>query len=315
MTTTSSVYVGVDVSKDILDVAVLGQRRVRQYANTQVGIAELRKAMDQLAPAMIVVEATGGYERAVLLGLFEARLPVARVSANRVRQYARACGLLAKTDRLDAMNLAEFGKHVQPRLFVAKSDLGQRLTAVLVRRRQLGEMLKAEKNRLRTAHLDIGSSIETVIRCLVEEIRRLDGEVRSLLDQDPEWQKKEQLLQSAQAVGPVTAATLLAELPELGTLDRKQIAALVGLAPINRDSGKKRGYRKTGKGRPAVRSVLYMATLTGIRYNPVIRKQYLHLVSRGKEKKVALVACMRKLLTILNAMMRDQQPFRYAATA
>ena len=213
------------------------------------------------------------------------------------------------------MNLAEFGKHVQPRLFVAKSDLGQRLTALLVRRRQLGEMQKAEKNRLRTAHLDIGSSIETVLGCLEEEMRRLDREVRALLDQDPEWLKKEQLLQSAQAVGPVTAATLLAELPELGTLDRKEIAALVGLAPINRDSGKKRGYRKTGKGRPAVRSVLYMATLTGIRYNPVIRKQYLHLLSRGKEKKVALVACMRKLLTILNAMMRDQQPFRYTATA
>ena len=237
------------------------------------------------------------------------------MSANRVRQYARARGLLAKTDRLDAMNLAEFGKHVQPRRYEAKSELGQRLTALLVRRRQLGEMLKAEKNRLRTAHPDLGSSIETVIRCLVEEIRRLDSEVRSLLDQDPEWQKKEQLLQSAQAVGPVTAATLLAELPELGTMDRKQMAALVGLAPINRDSGKKRGYRKTGKGRPAVRGVLYMATLTGIRYNPVIRKQYLHLVSRGKEKKVALVACMRKLLTILNAMMRDQQPFRYSTMA
>jgi transposase len=315
MTTTSSVFVGVDVSKDTLDVAVLGQRRVRQYANTRLGIAELRKAIRQLTPALIVVEATGGYERAVLQGLFEAGLPVARVSANRVRQYARARGLLAKTDRLDTMNLAEFGKHVQPRRYVAKSDLGQRLTALLVRRRQRGEMLKAEQNRLRTVHPDLASSIETVIQSLKGEIKRLDQGVRTILDNDPEWLKKEQLLQSAQAVGPVTAATLLAELPELGTLDRKRIAALVGLAPINRDSGKKRGYRKTGKGRPAVRGVLYMATLTGIRYNPVIRKQYQQMVSRGKEKKVALVACMRKLLTILNAMMRDQQPFRYAATA
>jgi transposase len=315
MTTTSSAYVGVDVSKDTLDVAVLGQRRASQYANSGAGITELRKAMRRLAPEMIVVEATGGYERGVLKGLYKSGLPAARVSANRVRQYARARGLLAKTDRLDAMNLAEFGKHVQPRRYEAKSELGQHLTAVLVRRRQLGEMLKAEKNRLRMVHPDLGSSIEAVIGCVVEEIRRLDGEVRALLDQDPEWSKKEQLLQSAPAVGPVTAATLLAELPELGTLDREQIAALVGLAPINRDSGKKRGYRKTGKGRPAVRGVHYMATLTGIRYNPVLRKQYQQLVSRGKEKKVAIVACMRKLLTILNAMMRDQQPFRYAAMA
>jgi transposase len=315
MTTTSAVYVGVDISKDSLDIAVLGQRRARQYANNRAGIAELRKAMSQLNPELIVVEATGGYERGVLQGLYEAGLPVARVSANRVRQYARARGLLAKTDRLDAMNLADFGKHVQPRRYEAKSELGQRLTVVLVRRRQLGEMLKAEKNRLRMVHPELGSSIEVVISCLEGEIRRLDGEVRSLLDQDPEWQEKEQLLQSVQAVGPVTAATLLAELPELGTLDRKQIAALVGLAPINRDSGKKRGYRKTGKGRQAVRGVLYMATLTGIRYNPILRKHYQQLVARGKEKKVALVACMRKLLTILNAMMRDRQPFRYAVTA
>ena len=220
--------------------------------------------------------------------------------------------MLAKTDRLDALNLADYGKHVQPRLFVAKSEQGQRLSAILVRRRQLVEMQKAEKNRLRLVYPDMGPSIERVIACLEAEIKRLDQEIRTFLDNDPEWLEQEQLLRSAKSVGPVTAATLLADLPELGKLDRKQIASLVGLAPINRDSGKRSRYRKTGKGRPSVRSVLYMATLTGIRYNPVISKQYQHLLSRGKEKKVALTACMRKLLTILNAMMRDQKPFRYS---
>jgi len=312
MTTRSLTYVGIDVSKDILDVAILGEKRVNQYTNTRAGIKDLIKKMSQVTPALIVVEATGGYERAVVLGLFEAGLPVARVSANRVRQYARARGLLAKTDRLDALNLADYGKHVQPRLFTAKSEIGQLLSALLVRRRQLGEMLKAEKNRLRTVYGELGKSIETVIACLTGELKRLDQEIRTFLDNDPEWLEQEQLLRSAQSVGAVTAATLLADLPELGKLDRKQIAALVGLAPINRDSGKRRGYRKTGQGRSTVRSVLYMATLTGIRYNPVIRRHYQHLLSRGKEKKVALTACMRKLLVILNAMMRDQQPFRTA---
>jgi transposase len=247
MTTTSSVFVGVDVSKDTLDVAVLGQRGTRQYANHRAGIAELGEAMQRISPELNVEEATGGYERAVLQELYEVGLPVARVSANRVRQYARARGLQA-----------EFGKHVQPRRYEAKSEVGQHLTALLVRRRQLGEMLKAEKNRLRKVHPALRSSIETVIQCLKGEIQRVDQEVRILLDQDPEWQKREQLLQSAQPVGSITAATLLAELPELGTLDRKQIAALVGLAPINCNSGKKLGYRKKGKGRSAVRSVLYM---------------------------------------------------------
>lgn len=310
MATDSKAYVGVDVSKDVLDVAILGEKRVTQYANSKAGIKDLVEAMSHVTLGMIVVEATGGYERAVVQGLFMAGLPVARVNANRVRQYARARGLLAKTDRLDAQNLADYGKHVQPRLYEAKSEQGQRLSALLVRRRQLVELVKAEKNRLRTVYPEMRASIERVLGCLQEEIKRLDQEFRAFLDNDPAWLEQEQLLRSTQSVGVVTAATLLAELPELGRLDRKQIAALVGLAPINRDSGKRSRYRKTGKGRPLVRSVLYMATLTGIRYNPVIRKHYQQRLSRGKEKKVALTACMRKLLVILNAMMRDQQPFR-----
>jgi len=313
MTTKAEVHVGIDVSKDRLDLAVLEGRRMEQYSNTAGGIKKLVEKMMELMPRLIVVEVTGGYERAVVYALFEAGLPVSRVSGYRARQYARAKGLLAKTDELDALNLADYGKHVQLRLFEAKSEQGQLLSGKLARRRQLGEMLKAEKNRLRLAYGDIGPSIERVIEFLQGELKQLDEEIRAYVDNDPEWLEQEQLLRSMKAVGPVTAVTLLAELPELGKLDNKQIASLVGLAPINQDSGKRSRYRKTGKGRPSVRSVLYMAVLTGIRYNPVIKKQYDGLVSRGKVKKVALTACMRKLLTILNAMMRDQQPFRQAS--
>jgi len=315
MTTKAEVHVGIDVSKDRLDLAVLEGRRIKQYSNRAGGIKKLVEEMIELMPALIVVEVTGGYERAVVYALFEAGLPVARVSGYRARQYAHAKGRLAKTDELDALNLADYGKHVQLRLFEAKSEQGQLLSGKLARRRQLGEMLKAEKNRLRLAYGEIGPSIERVIEFLQGELKQLDEEIRAYVDNDPEWLEQEQLLRSVKAVGPVTAVTLLAELPELGKLDNKQIASLVGLAPINQDSGKRSRYRKTGKGRPSVRSVLYMAVLTGIRYNPVIKKQYDGLVSRGKVKKVALTACMRKLLTILNAMVRDQQPFRCVATS
>lgn len=315
MTTKAEVHVGIDVSKDRLDLAVLEGRRIEQYTNTAGGIKKLVEEMMELMPAIIVVEVTGGYERAVVYALFEAGLPVARVSGYRARQYAHAKGRLAKTDELDALNLADYGKHVQLRLFEAKSEQGQLLSGKLARRRQLGEMLKAEKNRLRLAYGEIGPSIERVIEFLQNELKQLDQEIRAYVDNDPEWLEQEQLLRSVKAVGPVTAVTLLAELPELGKLDNKQIASLVGLAPINQDSGKRSRYRKTGKGRPSVRSVLYMAVLTGIRYNPVIKKQYDGLVSRGKVKKVALTACMRKLLTILNAMVRDQVPFRQMVIA
>ena len=310
MTTTLQEYVGIDVSKDRLDVAVWGEKAITQVANTKRGITKFTKQMRQLSPRLIVVEATGGYEEVLVLGLYEAGLPVALVSPQRVRQYAKARGLLAKTDKLDAQNLAEYGKNIQPRLFVAKSEEGRRLSAMVGRRRQLGDLHKAEKNRLRTVYAEMKSSIQTVISCLEGEITRLDEEIRKFMDEHENFKEQEKLLRSAKSVGPVTAATLLADLPELGKLDRKQIAALVGVAPMNQDSGKKRGYRKTKGGRPEIRSVLYMSALSAIRYNPVIKAQYEQLVKRGKEKKVAITACMRKMLTILNAMMRDNQPFR-----
>jgi transposase len=306
----TSSYVGIDVSKDRLDVAVMGEERGWQVTNAQAGIAQLVQQMQEICPALIVVEATGGYQRSVVDALFHAGLSVAVVNPARVRQFARACGLLAKTDKLDAQVLAEFGQRVQPRPYEGKSEAEKQLSALLVRRKQVEEMLKAEQNRLRTASSSLCGSVERSIAFLKEEKKILDEQIQQFLAEQEAWQEQMEILSSAPGVGPVTTATLLAELPELGKMDRKRIAALVGVAPMNYDSGKKRGYRKTKGGRTNVRSVLYMSTLVATRYNPLIRAQYQHLLKRGKEKKVALTACMRKFLTILNAMIRDQQPFR-----
>lgn len=299
-------YVGIDVAKDWFDVAIMGEKHTRQFANTKKGIRELVRWMSQLKPKLIVVEATGGYEEALVLTLFEAGLPVALVSPQRVRQYARAKGRLAKTDPLDAQLLAEYGKAIQPRLFVGKSEERKQLSALVGRRNQLNAMLQAEKNRLRAQSAAIRSSLEKVIACLEAELKQIDQEIRTLLQQHTDLQTQEKLLRTAKSIGAVTAATLLADLPELGQLDRQAIAALVGVAPMNSDTGKKRGYRKTKGGRPEVRRTLYMATLSGIRFNPVLKPHYEQLRTRGKEKKVAITACMRKMLTILNAMLRDQ---------
>ncbi len=303
-------FVGIDVSKDRLDVGMLGERQVVQIDNTQSGIKELLARMQELQPELIVVEATGGYQRAVVEALFWTGLPVAVVNPARVRQFARASGLLAKTDRLDAFVLAEFGKKMRPRLYESKNEAGKQLSALLVRRRQLEEMLKAEQSRLRTTPAGLKSSVQKIIAYLKEEKKSLEKQIRDLLAEQTVWHEETEILDSAPGVGMVTMATLLAELPELGKMDHKKIAALVGMAPMNYDSGKKRGYRKTKGGRGGVRSVLYMATLTATRYNPVIRAHYQQLLKRGKLKKVALTACMRKFLTILNAMIRDKQPFR-----
>jgi len=305
----TSSYVGIDVSKDRLDVAVLGGQ-YGSVPNTREGVFKLVQWLQEVNPELIVVEATGGYQRAAVEALFEAGLAVAVVNPARVRQYARACGLLAKTDKLDAQILAVFGQRVEPRRYEAKSEAGKQLSALLVRRRQLDEILKAEQNRLRTISQSLKGSVERIIACLKDEKKLLDTQIQQFMKEQEEWQEQTEILSSAPGVGKVTTATLLAELPELGKLDRKKIAALVGVAPMNFDSGKKRGYRKTKGGRGDVRSVLYMSTLVATRYNPLIQAQYQQLLKRGKLKKVALIACMRKFLTILNAMVRDQQPFR-----
>src|SRR5215213_8252704 len=298
----TSSYVGIDVSKDKLDVAELGGG-VWQVDNSPDGIAQLVKEMVELQPELIVVEATGGYKRAAVDALFHAGLCVAVVNPTRVRQFARAGGLLAKTDKLDAQLLAVFGQRMQPKRYEGKTEAEKQLSALLVRRKQLEEMLKAEQNSLR-------GSVERSIAFLKDEKKRLEEQIEQFLNEQKGWQAQREILSSAPGVGKVTTATLLADLPELGKMDRKKIAALVGVAPMNHDSGKRRGYRKTKGGRTDVRSVLYMSTLVATRYNPVIQAQYQQLLKRGKVKKVALTACMRKFLTILNAMVRDQQPFR-----
>lgn len=305
----TSSYVGIDVSKARLDVAELGGG-MWQVDNSVDGITRLVQQMAELRPELIVVEATGGYQRSVVDGLFHAGLAVAVVNPARVRQFARACGLLAKTDKLDAQVLAVFGQRVQPKRYEGKSAAEKELSALLVRRKQLEEMLKAEQNRLRTISPSLRGSVERIIALLKEEKKRLEEQIEEFLREQKTWQEQREILSSAPGVGKVTSATLLADLPELGKMDRKKIAALVGVAPMNYDSGKKRGYRKTKGGRTDVRSVLYMSTLVATRYNPVIQAQYQQLLKHGKLKKVALTACMRKFLTILNAMMRDQQPFR-----
>ena len=232
MATSSETYVGIDVSKDRLDVAVLGER-VWQVNNTCEGITQLVQHMAAMQPELIVVEATGGYQRAVVEALFRAGLSVAVVNPARVRQFARACGLLAKTDKLDAFVLAAFGQRVQPKRYEGKSEAEKQLSALLVRRKQVEEMLKAEQNRLRTISPALRGSVERIIAILKEEKKRLDEQIRELMNEHKAWQEQREILSSAPGVGVVTTATLLADLPELGKMDRKKVAALVGVAPMN----------------------------------------------------------------------------------
>ena len=253
----TSSYVGIDVSKARLDIAVLGEKQPWQVDNTADGIAQLVKQMAEMQPELIVVEATGGYQRSVVDALFHAGLSVAVVNPARVRQFARACGLLAKTDKLDAQVLAVFGQRVQPKRYEGKSEAEKQLSALLVRRKQVDEMLKAEQNRLRTTSASLKSSVEQVLACLKEQKKRLDEQIQQFLSEQQAWQEQSEILRSVPGVGPVTTATLLAELPELGKMDRKKIAALVGVAPMNYDSGRKRAIARPreGEARCAVCSI------------------------------------------------------------
>ena len=239
-----------------------------------------------------------------------AKLPVAVVNPTRVRQFARATGQLAKTDRLDAQVLAHFAQAVQPHARPLRTPEEEHLTALVTRRRQLVTMLTAEKNRRISTRPQLLQRLEKHVQWLEQELKSLEEEIARFIDDNPLWEEKNAVLRSTPGVGPVTASTLLAELPELGTLNRQKIAALVGVAPVNKDSGKKRGKRRVFGGRAAVRRTLYMAALNAVRFNPVIRSFYERLLRRGKEKKVALTACMRKLLVILNAMLRDRRTWQ-----
>jgi transposase len=306
----TAVYVGIDVSKDQLDVAMRPGGNLWREANSEEGIARLAERLGGMAPELIILEATGGLEVALLAALAAAGLPVALVNPRRVRDFARATGRLAKTDRIDALVIAQFGEAVRPVPRPLPDEQSQQLGALLARRRQLLEMLVAKKNRQGAAASGLKAEIGRHIAWLEGALADLDRQLRDLIKESPMWRERDRMLQSAPGVGPVVSTTILAELPELGTLNRKQIASLVGVAPFNRDSGRLRGKRAIWGGRSAVRGALYMAALVATRYNPAIAEFYGRLVGAGKPKKVALTACMHKLLTILNAMLKHNQSWQ-----
>ena len=300
------VFVGIDVAKASLDVAVHPTTERWTLAYTEREVAGLLSRLAALAPALVVLEATGGLEGALVGALAAAGLPVVVVNPRQVRDFAKATGLLAKTDALDAAVLAHFAAAVRPTPRALPDAATQALAALVTRRRQLVAMLTAERNRLSSAPRALRAEIQAHITWLQRRLGRLDEDLHQAIRTSPAWRAQDDLLQSVPGVGPVLARTLLASLPELGHLDRKAIAALVGVAPLNRDSGTFRGRRRVWGGRAAVRAVLYMGTLVAVRHNPVLRAFYQRLRAAGKLPKVALTACMRKLLTILNAMLKQQ---------
>jgi transposase len=304
------IFVGIDVSKAWLDVAIHEHKETFRAGNDEIGIQELVKRLKKLKPRLIVLEPTGGFEMLVVAELSRAGLPIAVVNAKRVRDFAKATGQIAKTDKLDARVLAHFAAAVRPEVRSLHSEEEEQLTALLTRRRQVLDMLTVEKNRLVTVRAKMRPALEVHIHWLSNHLKELDQEIEDFIKSSPVWKEKDTLLQSVPGVGPVTSATMLGMLPELGLLNRQEIAALVGVAPVNKDSGRKQGKRRIFGGRGDVRSVLYMAALSAKKHNPFIRTFYQRLIQHGKEKKVALTACMRKLLVILNAMLRTNQLWR-----
>jgi len=299
-------FIGIDVSKDTLDVAVRPTGEKMVFANTEDSLVMMTDFMKPFSPRLVVLEATGGWERSAVGALAAKGLPVVVVNPRQVRDFAKAKGILAKTDKIDAQVIAQFAESIRPEVRPLKTEEAQKLEALLSRRRQIVQMLTAEKNRLHSAPVWIRKDIQIHIQWLEKILDKFNKELDRLVKKSPIWQAKDKILQSAKGVGPILSLTLISGLPELGTLNRKKIAALVGVAPLNRDSGKFRGRRTIWGGRSAIRSVLLMATRVGIRFNPVIRAFYERLEKAGKKRKVAETACMRKLLTILNAMMKNR---------
>ncbi len=299
-------FVGIDVAQATLEIAVRPTGESWQVANDEVAFGALVDRLRELAPTLIVLEATGGIQLPVVGALAAAGLPVVAMNPRQVRDFAKATGKLAKTDRIDAQVLAHFADAVRPEVRPLPDAATRELAILVARRRQLLEMRVAEQNRSRGVPPRIRAQIREHITWLNRCLAELDRELGQLVRSSPVWQERVDLLRSTPGVGPVLSATMLADLPELGTLSHKQIAALVGLAPLNQDSGKKRGKRVVWGGRASVRGALYMATLVATRHNPMIRAFYQRLLATHKPKKLALTACMHKLLTILNAMVRSQ---------
>jgi len=302
----AKVFVGVDVSKDSLDVAIGPHKEIITFANDQKGVDALLKRLKRIDVQLIVFESTGGYELLATSCLAETKLPVVIVNPRQVRNFAKATGILAKTDAIDARVIARFAEAVKPEVRPLKDHQTSELTAFVTRRRQIIEMIVAETNRLRLANKRNKKDIKDHIRWLQKRLDKIESDIGKMIQSSPIWRCKDDILQSVPGIGPITSATLICDLPELGVLSPKKIAMLAGLAPLNCDSGKYKGRRRIWGGRGSVRSILYMATLAAIRCNPAIKGFYQRLLAAGKCHKVAATACMRKLLIIVNAMLRDQ---------
>jgi transposase len=302
-------FVGIDVSKAHLDVFVLPQAEVWRTANDEPGVFELAARLQELNVEAVIIEATGGLESLVTAALLSAGLPVHVVNPRQVRDFARSTGQLAKTDALDARVLAQFGQAVKPELRLLPDEATQALRSLVTRRHQIQEMLATERIRRHSASRSVRQSLDANIDWLRRLLADLDDELKETIRSSPAWRQRDELLQSVPGIGPVVSAVLIARLPELGRLGHKQIAALVGVAPFNRDSGILRGRRTIWGGRAEVRTVFYMGALSAAQWNPSLRRFYEHLRAAGKPKKVALTACMNKLLGILNAMLRAGTPW------
>ena len=303
---TEQTHVGIDVSKGRLDVVLRPSGEYLGASNDERGIASLVARLKEASPVLVVLEATGGLEQPTAAALALAGVPVAVVNPRQVRDFAKAVGRLAKTDRIDAAVLAHFAEAVRPEPRPLADEDTRELHALVLRRRQILDMITAEGNRARTAPKAVKRRIEAHVRWLRKELEHANEDLERAVRESPVWREKDDLLRSVPGVGPTLSATLLAELPELEHLDRRKLAALVGVAPLNRDSGTLRGIRTVWGGRSAVRKTLYMATLSATRYNPAVKSFYGRLVAAGKPKKVALTACMRKLLAIVGAVLRNR---------
>jgi transposase len=302
----SEAYVGIDVSKLLLDVNVLPSDQARQFTNDDKGVKQLVTFLSKTDPALIVFESTGGLEMLAVSALVEHQLPVVIINPRQVRDFAKATGRLAKTDAIDAGTIARFARDIRPEIRPLKDEHAQALSALNTRRRQIVDMLVAEKNRLHSSLKPNRKNIQQHIRWLEKALENINNDIDQMIKKSPTFCKNNKILQSFKGVGPVTAATLLCDLPELGFLDRKKIAALVGVAPLNCDSGQYRGRRRIKGGRAGVRRNLYMAAVAALRHNPMIKAFYDRLITAGKPPKLALTACMRKILVILNAMIKNR---------
>jgi transposase len=310
---TKKSYVGIDVSKSTLDVYILPYKKHMQFKNDAKGIEKLIVKMKSFSPYLVLMEATGGYEKCVAQSLSNKGFSVSVTNPRQIRDFAKALGKLAKTDKIDAETITLFAEKMRPKANVMCNENQDQLSERNARRRQLIDMITMEKNRLDKASKEVKPSIQRIIKILEKELERINETLEALIQNDEEHARRNTLLKSIKGVGPTVAAGMIADLPELGQLNGKQISALAGLAPFNRDSGTLRGKRTIWGGRASVRCILFMATLTAIRYNPQIKSFYQRLCHAGKQKKVAIVACMHKLLIIMNAMIKHDEQWRTIA--